>query len=112
MATYRQLTTASGGTLELSQNCPSCFTSWRAQACGQVALYYLDPVSGFNGGSSIVLQYNYSVGDVVWIKSSANGSIICAEILAQSSTPTNYKIDEAGNSGNGPYSQCSSCNTP
>jgi hypothetical protein len=103
MATYRRLTTASGGTLELSQNCPSCFTSWRAQACGQVALYYLDPTNGFNGNSSILLQYTYSVGDVVWI---------CAEILAQSSTPPNYKIDEAGNSGSGPYSQCSSCNTP
>ena len=112
MATYRQLTTASGGTLELSQNCPTCSNSWRAQVCGQVQNYYLDTTSGYDGNQLIVLQYTYSVGDVVWVKQSAGGAISCAEIIAISSTPANAKIDEAGNSGNGPYSQCSSCNTP
>jgi len=112
MATYRQLTTASGGTLELSQVCPTCSGSWRAQVCGQVQNYYLDTASGYDGNQLVVLQYTYSVGDVVWVKQSASGAISCAEIIAASSTPANAKIDEAGNSGNGPYSQCSSCNTP
>lgn len=112
MATYRQLTTASGGTLEIGQTCPTCSNSWKAQVCGQAQQYYLDTISGFNGNTSIVLQYSYSVGDVVWVKQSANGAISCAEIIAISSTPANAKIDEAGNSGNGPYSQCSNCNTP
>lgn len=112
MATYRQLTTASGGTLEIGQTCPTCSNSWRAQVCGQVQNYYLDTISGYDGSQSIVLQYSYSVGDVVWVKQSANGVISCAEIIAISSTPPNAKIDEAGNNGSGPYSACSNCNTP
>jgi hypothetical protein len=112
MATYRQLTTASGGTLEIGQTCPTCSNSWRAQVCGQVQNYYLDTISGYDGSQGVLLQYSYSVGDVVWVKQSANGAISCAEILAISSTPSNAKIDEAGNNGSGPYSACSNCNTP
>lgn len=110
--TYRQMTSS---VLGAGVSCPSCGSSnsWRATECGGGAgVYYLDQTDGFQGSSSILLAYGYSTGDVVWVKQTSNGVITCATIQAISSTPPNYFIDEAANSGNGPYSDCTSCPTP
>ena len=60
----------------------------------------------------MILAYSYNIGDVVWVKQTSTGVITCAEIQSLSSTPPNYFIDEAANSGNGPYSNCVSCAIP
>ena len=111
MATYRQQSALG---LAAENTCPGCSTSWKATNCDDpTTIYYLDKVSGYQGSSSIVLSYSYSVGDVVWVKNSPTGVIYCATITANSSTPPMaYKIDENGNSGNGPYANCTSCVTP
>jgi hypothetical protein len=111
MATYRQ---QSGLGLAAENTCPSCSTSWKATNCNNPStVYYLDKLNGYQGSQSIVLSYSYSVGDVVWVKNSPSGAIYCATITANSSSPPlAYKIDENANSGNGPYSNCSSCTVP
>ena len=57
-----------------------------------------------------LLAYNYSIGDVVWIKDTLNGTIYCAELISQDAvgTPTMY-IDEKGGV-DGKYSDCSGPN--
>ncbi len=110
--TYREM---SSSVLAAQNPCSPCggTNSWRATECGGGAgVYYLNQTSGFQGSSSIVLAYGYSVGDVVWVKQTSNGVITCATIQAISSTPPNYFIDEAANSGNGPYNDCTSCAVP
>lgn len=109
--TYRQ---QSGLGLAAENSCPGCNSSWKATNCSNPStVYYLDKVNGYQGGASIVLAYSYSVGDVVWVKNSPTGVIYCAIIASNSSTPPMaYKIDESGNSGNGPYANCASCVTP
>ena len=110
--TYRQM---SSSVLAAQNPCSPCGStnSWRAIECGGGAgVYYLNQTSGFQGSASIVLAYGYTVGDVVWVKQTSTGVITCATIQAISSTPPNYFIDEAANSGNGPYNDCTVCVTP
>ena len=110
--TYRQM---SSSVLAAQNPCSPCGStnSWRAIQCGGGAgVYYLNQTSGFQGSASIVLAYGYTVGDVVWVKQTSTGVITCATIQAISSTPPNYFIDEAANSGNGPYNDCTSCAVP
>lgn len=109
--TYREMVLS---VLDSQNPCNPCTTqSWRATECGGGgATYYLDESNGFDGSLSVILAYSYNIGDVVWVKQTSTGVITCAEIQSLSSTPPNYFIDEAANSGNGPYSNCVSCPIP
>jgi hypothetical protein len=110
--TYREM---SSSVLAAQNPCSPCggTNSWKAQDCNSGSVYYyLDQQDGYLNNNLIVLQYGYSVGDVVWVRQSPSGAVACATIISISSTPPNSKIDEGGNSGNGPYSNCSSCSIP
>ena len=106
MPTYRQQGVASLGG---SQTCPTCPVSYEAVECSGGATRYLNIATGFQGGTSIPLQYTYTAGDVVWIKTTSTGVISCATISGTSSTAPTYFIDEAGNVGAGPYATCVAC---
>tara|TARA_R100000951_G_scaffold7386_1_gene7044 strand:+ start:308 stop:646 length:339 start_codon:yes stop_codon:yes gene_type:complete len=110
-ASYRQ---QSGSSLGSTTACPTCpANSYEATQCGGGGTYYLSLTQGWVGSNASLLSYNYVQNDVVWIKNGASGSIICATIQGQVPDPAGpYRIDEAANSGNGPYSNCSSCIVP
>jgi len=107
---YRQQT---GLGLGSALSCPSCTGSYKATVCGGGVTYYLDKTSGWVGSSASILANTYVAGNVVWIKQGSTGTIYCAEIDAIVSDPPGpYRIDEAANSGTGPYANCASCIVP
>lgn len=99
---YRQLQL---GTLGTSTVCPTCGPgSYRTVECSTGTIRFVSKTAGWNGSISSILQYTYVANDVVWIKNGASVPNVCAEVTGSVSDPAGpYKIDEAANSGNGPF---------
>ena len=61
----------SSSVLAAQNPCSPCggTNSWKAQDCNSGSVYYyLDQQDGYLNNNLIVLQYGYSVGDVVWVR--------------------------------------------
>ena len=109
-ASYRQQ-----GALGLGSTaaCPSCAGSYRTVDCSSGTIRYVSKTAGWVGNSASLLAYVYIANDVVWVKDGASGTIYCAEVSGSVSDPAGpYRIDEAANSGNGAYANCTSCIVP
>jgi len=107
---YRQ---QSGLTLGLATACPSCAGSYKTVDCSSSTIRYVSKTAGWNGNVAGSLTYTYVTGDVVWVKDGAAAAIYCATVQGSVTDPAGaYKIDEAANSGNGPWSSCASCIVP
>ena len=111
LKTYRRQT---GLGLQSSVNCPTCSTgSYKTVDCSSSTIRYVSKTAGWNGSSASLLAYTYVANNVVWIKDGASAAIYCATVTGSVSDPAGtYKIDEAANSGSGPYANCTSCVVP
>jgi len=108
---YRQLQL---GTLGTSTACPTCGTgSYRTVDCSSGTIRFVSKTNGWNGSSASLLAYTYVTNDVVWVKDGASAAIFCADVVGSVSDPAGpFKIDEAANSGTGPYASCGVCSIP
>jgi len=111
LKTYRRQT---GLGLQSSVNCPTCSTgSYKTVDCSSSTIRYVSKTAGWDGSQNILLAYTYVANNVVWIKDGASAAIYCATVTGSVSDPAGtYKIDEAANSGSGPYANCTSCIVP
>ena len=111
LKTYRRQTSLG---LQSSVNCPTCSTgSYRTVDCSSGSVGYVSKTVGWDGSQNILLAYVYVANDVVWVKDGASGTIYCATVTGSVSDPAGtYRIDEAANSGNGAYANCTSCIVP
>lgn len=107
---YRQQT---GTTLGSATACPSCTGSYKTIDCSSGTIRFVSKTNGWNGSSASLLAYTYVANDVVWVKNGAAAAIFCAEVTGSVSDPAGpFKIDEAANSGTGPYASCGVCSIP
>ena len=109
-ASYRQQ-----GALGLGSTtaCPSCTGSYKTVDCSSSTIRYVSKTAGWVGNSASLLAYTYVANNVVWVKDGASGTIYCATVTGSVSDPAGtYRIDEAANSGNGAYANCTSCVVP
>ena len=109
-ASYRQQ-----GALGLGSTtaCPSCAGSYKTVDCSSSTIRYVSKTAGWVGNSASLLAYTYVANNVVWVKDGASGTIYCATVTGSVSDPAGpYRIDEAANSGSGPYANCTSCVVP
>ena len=113
MATTYRLLDSSG--LQPFVACPSCnpaptFNSYEVQICqDKTGSLYVDETIAFNGNTTILNATSYSVGDVLWAKSSKDGPSFCVEIVGTDvdQEPTLYF-----NVASGPWNDCTQCINP
>ena len=110
LKTYRQQGALGLG---VDTNCPNCTGSYRTVDCSSGTIRYVSKTAGWNGQSASLLAYTYVANNVVWVKDGAMGTVSCATVTGSVSDPAGpYRIDEAANSGSGPYANCTSCIVP
>lgn len=110
--TYRALT---GAGLQPFAPCPSCdpiatFNSYEVVVCQDPKTsLYVDETIAFDGPNGLINSTSYSVGDVLWAKSSKDEPTFCVEIVntGVDQEPTFY-FDIAL----GPWNECIQCINP
>ena len=108
---FREQSLASAGPVT---NCATCTTSsLKAATCAGAVIVGINMNQGYNGTSLVMINSAaYSAGDVVWVTTSAAGPRECAEIIGITPVAANVFMDEAMNSGSGPYANCGACSWP
>jgi len=107
--TFREQTSSGLG---LETACPQCgttppaFFSYQVDMCNTTGTFYVSKTNAFFGSNQVINSNTYSIGQVVWVTSSANGPRLCAEII-------DINVDEEPSLyidiQSGPWSQCNQC---